>query len=348
MVNVKNVKIVDLPFESDDKNFQRCVEYIKLIDPDYKKYFPTKSKQKLSFELVDANVDLANTVRRFLIDEIPILSMDVDINDIKTDDKFILQDYFKKNIELIPINQDLSYDKLTISLQLVNNSDNNIPVYAKYISIKDAKGKQLKTSDYFSNTIIIYNLRPMCEININKINIVSGLGKHDSGKFIPLANISYEILDVKPVVQVKYNVSGKSSLNSNPTQFSISMTNHRNTSTKKIMITCCTLIINKFNTIYKELEEIKDTSVYFSTTMNIETKEDIKIFHFIGEYWTIANILSRYCYIIDNEISFVCASIIHPSIEESMVKIKHQQPKKILMSAIKKIINDITVIKNAF
>lgn len=346
MVKVKNVKFENLSFVSNDKNFQKCIEYIKLIDPDYKKYLPTSDKQKLSFELHDTNVDLANTLRRFMIDEIPIQSMDVDMESIKTDDKFILSDYFKKNIELIPINQEIDYTKIKISLSVINKLDTLMAIHASDLDITDLNGKKLKNSVYFRDTIIIYHLRPMCFVNIKQINIVSGIGRHDSGKFIPVSNIGYEILDVKPVSHSKYATKGKSSLNSTPTQFRISATTHGNMDVKNFIIKCCESIISRFSAINKELSEVKDDDVYFSPSINIETKEDIKIFHFIGEYWTIANIMSRYCYLIDVDIPFVCASIVHPSIEESMVKIKHPQPKKLLISAIKKIIADFTIIKS--
>ena len=348
MVKVKNVKFENLPFVRDDKNFQKCLEYIKLMGADYKKYLPKGNKQKLTFELHETNVDLANTLRRFMIDEMPIQSMDVDSDCIKTDDRFILPDHFKKNIELIPINQEIDYTKIKISLNVTNQSDGIISIHASDIDITDLKGKKLKNSDYFRDTIIIYNLRPMCSISIKQINIVTGVGKHDSGKFIPVSNVSYEILDVKPAFRSKYTTKGKSSLNSTPTQFRISATTHGNMDIKKFIVSCCNCIIDKFSKINKELSEIKDNSdVYFSPFINVETKEDIKIFHFIGEYWTIANIMSRYCYLSDNDIPFVCASIVHPSIEESMVKIKHPQPKKLLMSAIKKIIEDFTIIKSS-
>jgi DNA-directed RNA polymerase subunit L len=346
MVKVKNVKFENLPFIRDDKNFQKCLEYIKLINPDYKSYLPKNDKQKLTLELHDTNVDLANTLRRYMIDEMPIKSMDVEMESIKTDDRFVLSDHLKKNIELIPINQEIDYTKVKISMNINNPSDTIMAVYASSINITDLNDKKLKSSDYFRNTIILYYLRPLCSITIKQITIVSGLGKNDSGKFISLANIGYEILDVEPASYSKYVKKGKSSLNSTPTQFRISATTHSNMDVKRFITECCESIINKFSNINKELDEVKDDEVYFSPSIIIETKEDIKIFHFIGEYWTISNIMSRYCYLIDDDIPFVCSSISHPSIEESMVKIKHPQPKKILMSAIKKIIADFTIIKS--
>jgi DNA-directed RNA polymerase subunit L len=348
MVRVKNVEVSEIPFETADKNFQRCVEYIKAVAPsgDYKKYMPKKSKQKLSFELTDANSDLANTIRRFLLDEIPVQSMTVSEESIKTTDRFILTDYLKKQIELVPILQNSDMSDLNISLTMENNTDKIIPIYTRDIIITDKSGKKLDTGKYFTETITLIQLRPTTSIEISDISIVSGVGKHDAGKFLLLSNISYEILDVKPFMQNKYSTEGVSSLTSTPQHFKIEITNHRNIPVKTIMDICCTKIIDRLVVIEKALSQIKDKDlVYFSDLINMETKEDIKIFHFIGEYWTISNVISRYCYLIFNEIKFVCSGIIHPSTEESVVKIKHPDALKIITDAVKKIISDVSTIK---
>ena len=156
MVKVKNVKVSEIPFETADKNFQRCVEYIKSVTPDgaYKKYMPKKPKQKLSFELIDANSDLANTIRRFLLDEIPVQSMTVSEENIKTTDRFILTDYLKKQIELVPILQGIDMTELKISLSIENNTDKRMPIYTRDMKITDKSGKKLDNAKYFSETII--------------------------------------------------------------------------------------------------------------------------------------------------------------------------------------------------
>lgn len=353
MVKLTNIKYTEIPFESDDKNFQRCMGYLKLVAPDYKKYIPKKSKHNVSFELLDANSDLANCIRRYLIDEMPVYSMDVTEENIKTDDKFILADYLKNNVELIPFLQDINdkeCEELTMSLHVENKTDDVISVYSGDIIILDKQKKILDNSKYFTTTIPIIKLRPGKKLDINIINIVAGIAKAHSGKFILLSNVYYEILDVKPIAdENKFNKSGESSLNSNPQHFKIEFTTHRNINSKTIMPECCKLIIKVIESIHKELSNIKETDiVYFSDLIELETKGDIKLFHLKGEYWTIANIISKYCYMASKDIPFVCSSIIHPSIEESIVKIRHNESIKILLTALKDIISDMTVIQKSF
>jgi DNA-directed RNA polymerase subunit L len=112
---------------------------------------------------------------------------------------------------------------------------------------------------------------------------------------------------------------------------------------------CCDGIIERLSLIQKELSNItNDTMVHFSDLVDLESKGDVKLFHFKGEYWTIANIIARYCYLEFKEIKFVCACIIHPSTEESIVKIRHNESVKILITAIKHILADIAIVQKAF
>ena len=346
MVKVKNIKYTEIPFETKDKDFLKCIEYIKSVAPDYKKYLPKNHKQRVSFELTDTNADLANMIRRFLLDEIPVLSMDLKEKHIISDDTFILTDYLKKNIEMIPILQD--DDDIKMYMDVENPTDEIIFVYSGDITVTDKKGKILNSDKYFTGTIPVINLRPNKSLKISDIQVVSGVGKHDAGKFILLSNISYECIDVIPTIENKYEKKGVSSLNSDPTHFKISCTTHRNLNSKKIIGLCCEHIIDRLTKIQKELESLGSVTVYFSDILNIETKGEVTLFHLIGEYWTVSNIISRYCYLIFNEIQFVCSSIIHPSTEESIVKIKHPQAIKIVTDAIKKIVSDITIVKKAF
>jgi DNA-directed RNA polymerase subunit L len=352
-VKVKNSKIDTITFDKKNyKDFDKCVEFVKLIDPDYKKHLPTKPIHKVQFELTDTTVDFANCIRRYLLDEIMVYSMDVDESHLVTDDKFILSDVLKKQIELIPFQQKITQsdiDDLQISISFENKTDDLMQIYSRHITITDKKNKKLDTEKYFSLNIPLIKVRPNKSMELKNITIVSGCGKQDSGKFCLLSNLSYEILDVVPFDESKFGKEGKSSLNSDPQHFRISYKTHRNIEPKKIMLMCCDAITKSFSIILKELSNIKNSdNVYFSDLLDLESKGDMKLFHFKNEYWTIANIIARYCYIEFKDIKFVCSCIIHPSIEESIVKIKHTEPVKIISAAIKQILADTATVKKSF
>lgn len=352
MVKVTNVKYTEIPFESDNKNFQRCLGYVKSIEPEYKKFMPKNSKYTGSFELKEATSDLANCIRRYLIDELPVYSMHVTEEDIETDDRFILADFLKDNLELIPFLQDITdndAENLTMSLHVENTTDDIISIYSGDIIVTNSQKKKLDNTKYFTSTISIIKLRPGTTLDIKNISIVAGIGKADSGKFLLLSNISYEILDIVPLEENKYKKIGQSSLNSNPQHFKIGFTTHRNMNAKRVIPMCCNAIIRTVSGILEEIGKINESDkIYFSNLIELETKGDVKFFHLKGEYWTIANIISRYCYLAFKDIQFVCSSIIHPSNEESIVKIRHSESIKIIKTALKNIISDITLIKKAF
>ena len=352
-IKIKNVKIEEITYDNKHfKDFDKCVEYLKLIDSDYKKYLPSKPQHYVQFEITETVSDFANCIRRFLLDEIVVYSMHIDEIDIVTNDKFILSDVLKKNIELIPFQQKMTDDESTdllLTLLVENNTDDIMTVYSRHLVITDKKNKKLDSEKYFSMNIPLMQLRTNTSLEVKDITIVKGCGKKDAGKFCLLANLSYEIMDVMPVEENKYETKGQSSLNSEPAHFKISYKTHRNIDPKKVMTLCCDGIIDRLTSIQKELSNItNETIVHFSDLIDVESKGDVKLFHFKGEYWTIANIIARYCYLEFKEIKFVCSCIIHPSTEESIVKIRHGESVKILNAAIKHILADMTIVRKAF
>jgi DNA-directed RNA polymerase subunit L len=353
MVKISNLKIDEISFakKMSDKNFKLCVDYAKLIDPNSMDFLPKASKYSVSFELTDTTTDFANCIRRSLMDEVKVYSMTVVDTDILTDDRFILADYLQKNIELVPFLQDLTESEvkdITISIDIKNTTDDLRTIYTGDIDVY-IKSKKVDTSKYFSTTIALIQLRPSTFLKIDNITISYGQSKNDSGQFILLANTSYEILDVVPLDEGKYETKGESSLNSTPTHFRIGYKTHRNIKPKHVMTKCCGELIKRFNAILKELSNIKPSeSAHFSDLINLETKGDVKLFHFKNEYWTVSNVISKYCYLAFKDIQFVCSSIVHPSTEESIVKIRHTEPLKIIQTAVKNILTDLNTVNKLF
>lgn len=348
-IKIKNIKSDEIAYDKY-KDFKKVVEYVKLINPDYKKFLPEKPKHRIQFEITNTVSDFANCIRRFLMEELMIYSLDVNEDHIKTNDKFILNDDLKKTIELIPLQQQLNdIDDLKISLNVKNTTDDIITIYSRQIKFTNSKGKELVTEDYLSGNIPIITLKSDKTLSINNITIVKGCGKQNSGKFSPFSNISYEILDVVPFEESIYKKKGESSLNSIPTHFKISITTYGNIKINSIIDLCCDKITDRLNNIYKELSNINSKDLmFFSSLVDLKSYNDMKIFTFKGEFWTIANIISRYCYMELSSIKFVCACINHPSIEESIIKIVHPDSNKLILTAIKNILSDVEILKKSF
>jgi len=351
MVKVVNIKYETEAVEPNNKNFQKCIEYAKLITKDYKKYLPNRPKESISFELHDITSDMANTIRRFLYDEILVYSMSLDEYDIKTTDPFILNDYVKKRIESIPIIQDMEkydIDKFTINLSFENLTAESMNIYTRDFEILYNDKKY--TGDYFfSENICVFSLKSSKKIKISNIKIIRGVAKDDASKFLLLSNINYKILDTKPINKTQHKKTGESSLNSNPSKFLFKLTNHRNIKPKKILNLCLDNITERMENINAEIKKINENDTnYISDLIKLETNGNFIILHMNNEYWTLANVISRYCYLQDKDIEFVCSSIIHPTTEISLIKIKHKNYLKILINAINDIIKDVKNIKSYF
>lgn len=102
-------------------------------DPD--SLLPSAPYHVVSFNLLDTNIGFANDIRRTLVEGIDVVAADLDDSKIKTDDEFIFgtSDVLIKNINLLPVNQDLDFDemkKYTVYLLVANKTAEIIDVNA--------------------------------------------------------------------------------------------------------------------------------------------------------------------------------------------------------------------------
>jgi hypothetical protein len=364
---VKNKKIEEVNFSKrlaqlnkpENLNLKNSLSYIAFLGNgiDGKDLLPKSSKFKLEFEISNTCPEFANGIRKCIIDEIPLSSLTMDSDKFTTSDRYILSDYLQKNIELVPIYQDLDFDKAdkwTISLDIINSTDEVINIKSGDLEIFEGK-KKIPTDSVVSSNITIVELHPSMFIKISNITFIHGLARVDAAKFASVSNIRYEILDVIPLAHTKEEKNqGKSSLMSRATSFRIGYTTYRNVKDPRTIIYgCCDALTNRFNAFKKELNNVKEnpeTKVisYFSTLLDIETRGDIKFFNFKDEARTLPNMIAQYCFRLDTNIPFISASLIHPSTEIGVVKIKHTNSIKLIQDAITAILRDLAILRNYF
>lgn len=317
----------------------------------FQKLLPKKSKFTVSFELTKTNVDIANGIRRCIIDEMEVLSFDFDENkNIDTDDVYILSDYIKQQVDMLPINQEFNYENTEITLKCKNNTVEIIDVLSANIEITQ-NGKPVDMANIVGPTIVLCRLRPDRYININKMFISRGTALINAGKYSLVSNTQYRILDVNPIIETPMGKTGDSSMKSNPTHFYISYSTHRNIDHPlNIMVKCCDNLIARLNKINTDMKNIADSDIsYFSNLITLNTDGNLKKIHITGEYWTIINMISRYCYILTNEnIKLISPALIHPEREVGIINIIHPEFSTLIQNSIKKIIDELKTIKMAF
>lgn len=334
------------PLSKADKEQRNLKNFMDLL--------PKKSKLTVSFELKETNADIANGIRRCILDEIDVVSFDFDeYKDIETDDRYILCDNIKKQLCLIPINQEYNYSDLNISLIKENLTDDIIDITTNDIVITANTGKaaEINKYDILLQNVIIDRLRPGRFLNIKNIYISTGNALKDAGKYSLVSNLKYEIMDVDPIIETDNDTTGISSMMSNPTHFKISYSTYRNIDKPlSIVVKCCDNLINRFNLIYDEMKKIKNTDVsYFSDLITLKSVENLKKIHITGEYWTVINLIVRYCYILTNgNIKFVTSALVHPEREIGVINITHFEFSTLIQNSIKKVIGELNIIRKAF
>jgi hypothetical protein len=355
MTVVKNIKVVDFNLIKEisnkkNKPMQLCVELLAKHNIDAATILPKRSKLTVSFELTNSNADIANGIRRCLIDEIPIKSFELNEHeDLESSDPYILCDVIKKQIELLPINQEYDYTDLEISLYKKNNNDEIIDVTTDALVFKTAKSD--KITNIVGSGILLTRLRPGETITIKKISISIGTGKENYGKFSSVSNITYKILDAEPMIDTRIGNDGVSSMNSNPKHFYIEYSTHRNIEHPLKLITkCCDILIARFKTIFDDVKNIANSDKsYLSDLLTLETIDTKKVLKIKGEYWTVVNLIARYCYILTNgDIRFVSPALIHPEKEVGVINIAHNEFSSLIQGSIKAIISELETVKKAF
>jgi DNA-directed RNA polymerase subunit L len=364
---VKDIQVQESNFEkrlaqlgkAENKDLKSSLEHINYLKSgiDGKSLLPCNSKFRVDFVLENASTGFANGIRKCIIDEIPIYSFTMDGDKMETSDRYILSDYLKKNIELIPINQDISPAKFKtwkISLDLINSTDEVINIKSGDIEIMEGK-KKIPIESVMSKNISIMELHPSKFIKIQDITVVQGVSKDDAAKFACVSNTRYEILDMIPLAHdPEEKERGLSSMMHDPKKFKIGYTTYRNVKNPNVIIyRCCDTLTERLNNFEKELKNVsedKKTKVitHFSTHIDVETRGKFKFFNFKGESWNMVNIISQYCFMLDSHIPFVAPSIIHPSTDVGVIKIKHANSIKIIEDAIKTVKKDLAILKDSF
>jgi len=250
---------------------------------------------EVSFRLNNTYTGFANGIRRILLEEIPTKCLDFDYNNhYETDDEFILIDKIQKDINLLPINQDIDdnkFDNYSIDLHVYNDTNEIVEIKAYDIRItnksknkinRDNSGKVLhdikqknelysyRRMSYEKNNqiinedpILINKLIPDSNITITSLR---------PGKYIIIKNISiieglckdnaakFSLLNevkYKPIVKSifnSFNNEGTRSIEQNPTTFDISFTTASNISVNNVINKLCNVLKNKLLITKEKIE----------------------------------------------------------------------------------------------
>jgi DNA-directed RNA polymerase alpha subunit len=184
--SVSNVEVSDIKYE--------ITGIFKKHEREIKELLPTKKREIISFIIKNTTTAMANAIRRTLIEELRIKILNVEIEDIDTDEEFLIRDEFRDRLNLIPIDQSVNIDS-TFIVDFVN-TDTEQPWTRVYS--KDVQGAPC--DEKFS----IAELRPGKHLLVSDIFVEEGYG-YENAKFSPIAGIRYKPLDFTDVNMVNAN-----------------------------------------------------------------------------------------------------------------------------------------------
>jgi DNA-directed RNA polymerase subunit L len=327
-MDIKNIKTTEYLIDYKNSKFEKIIsENVHLL--------PNLSKKSISFELINSNEAFANSIRRVFNDELSVKALHANIYDLKTDDKYILPDNIIERLNLISLEQSIDNDTM-FQIQITNNSNDIVRIYSNDIVNKNKNDKNI----YFNKNILICTLKPNKHFYINNIHIKSNYGYNDNKYSI--GSYNYEIINTD------FSIA---SLNNTITDFKIELINNNN-------IKLDSLILQIYNTLYFRLKTIQSSINNYdinsnSTDINklindifIIPNKDIFEIHINNEYHTIGNLITKYVFLLDNNIELINYNLEHPLRHKIIINIKHAQYKKVINDAIEYIIKDLDIFKN--
>lgn len=170
-LEVANVEIIKKTVP-DSKELNDILTLMKKHGtPNPKSLLPKTPWHEVKFELKNTYAGFANGIRRTLIEELPVKCLDFDEQDFERSDEYILIDQIKKNINLIPIKQELrNMEKYYIYLYKYNDTNDIINVTTKdiYIAFRKPSFKEKATAYHATDIPSKLSSKTMAQLSPRK------------------------------------------------------------------------------------------------------------------------------------------------------------------------------------
>jgi len=116
--------------------------------------------ESITFRIDNTKSQFANMIRRALDSEIEVYSFSVELEQFKTENRYIIFNLIKDRIEAIPLNQlffEENMNDLNIYIKFKNNSKYNTRLLSKDIIVENKKKKKkISTIPLFDQNIVIF------------------------------------------------------------------------------------------------------------------------------------------------------------------------------------------------
>jgi len=351
---IHDFKIEKKTLEHNAK-LKQLLTAMKAHDIDGAKYLPDAEYETCGFRLANSYSGFANAIRRVLMSEIPTRCLHVTQyisleeskmpSAIYTDDEFIrgTTDVVIKNINSIPITQDIDFSKYSFYLYVVNQTHNVINVRASDIRSRLPTSKNKIVTGGKPNNIkkiveadsvpshftvpqeIIYDeknaidiralipnpnitiarLRPGKTIFISDFLFETGISLFDAAKFTLLDSIIYRV-NVK-----HYADGGPRSIAQSVNDFYLEFTTAGNISAVSVLNKAVEVLQNYMTSIKKTIEplNISGQLFYANDEVSVSCVSHLYTYKFQKHYFTSMNLLAQQCMRLDPSTVFCAANV---------------------------------------
>lgn len=359
-LSVVNIKVSKHSIKETPELIKLIETISKYQDVDARNLLPEASWYHVEFQFNNTYVGFANGIRRMLVEELPVYCLTIDDADIETDDEFILNDMLIKNLNLLPIIQEIKTTNVNQAIDKVDDKINNkidnkiddkiddvkahLNVHNNTNEIIDVLSGDIKISGtgVIDKNIIIYRLRPGRYLKMKNIYAVRGFSKYNAAKFSLLNNIRYRPLDHKPF-DIKTN-TGERSIKVDPTSFFFSFTTCGNIEVATVFKLLHNQLIARLNRIlesFKEYSKESGKKYYVAANLIVSNEDDIYLYKIPNEYITLSTMIAQRCLLLNPQIAYVAANIERYDNEVAMIKIRDPDANKLLIAATMACINDV-------
>lgn len=230
-------------------------------------------------------------------------------------------------------------------------------VMTKSTTASQPSATTLGSADHYSidkimpeTNILIARLRAGKYLKMSNITFGEAIGHEDASKGSLLNTVTYAPIDVTPYDSFKS--TGTRSIEHDCKEFVISFETCGNIKPDTVMHTVC-------NNLEKSLTDIRekitayaktDTSATYYTGQNITVSNNkgMYCYKLDGYYFTVVNMIAMRCYLLDPNLLHASGAVERYDTERGIIKLKHAEPNKLLISAIDACIADLKTVMSMF
>jgi DNA-directed RNA polymerase alpha subunit len=276
---------------------------------------------KYSFEVKGINAATSNAIRRVIASEIVTRVMDVETQE--TNDEFILGDYVRERIRMVPLMQNVPLDT-KFKIDYINNTSNDI-----IITTANVMNQTFKVAP-FMETIPLFTLHAGRYAKYT-LTVTSGRGREHGCFTLACAVVSLakdqEPFDIKTQKGVPSSIS-------DPRHFEIGFETNGTIKPRAVVTAACDELVERCKYV---------RSMLYSIIMGDKYNE--LILH--GETDTVGNlVLKNYCDLFPDGKG--CVYSVKTTEQYLSIRILDENPKDIIELCLKKAINDFEAIRAFF